>query len=335
MGSLATDLNETMKILFIGGTGNISTSTSRLCISRGWDLWLLNRSGIHSLNGARSLKVDITSPNAAVQLTGHEWDVVVNWIAFTPADIERDIRLFKGKTQQYIFISSASCYKKPGPTPLITEKTPLENPHWQYSRDKIAAEQRLQCEPDFPWTIVRPSHTYRNVIPIGIGGWTEYTTVDRIKRGLPIVVHGDGTALWTVTHADDFAKGFVGLFGNAKAVREDFHLTSDEFLSWNEIHQLIAKAVGRRADIVHVTSDTICHYDPEYVGSLLGDKTESSLFDNGKIKSVVPEFKATIPFADGIKRTIAEFEANPAMQLVNPETNAFIDQLVEYANKPI
>ena len=155
-----------MKILFIGGTGNISTSTSRLCIEKGWDLWLLNRSGVRSLTGAQSLQVDITSPQARAQLAKHEWDVVVNWIAFNAADVDRDIKLFKGRTNQYIYISSASCYKKPGPTPFITERTPLENPHWQYSRDKIAGEQRLLNEPDFPYTIVRPSHTYSTVIPI-------------------------------------------------------------------------------------------------------------------------------------------------------------------------
>lgn len=317
-----------MKILFIGGTGNISTSTSRLCINKGWDLWLLNRSGVQSLVGANSLQMDINSPAAVTQLASQEWDVVVNWIAFNETDVGRDIRLFKGKTAQYIYISSASCYKKPGPTPFITERTPLENPNWQYSRDKIAGEHRLQREPDFPYTIVRPSHTYSSVIPITIGGWKEYTTVDRIKKGLPIVVQGDGNSLWTVTHADDFAKGFVGLLGNPRALREDFHITSDEFLSWNEIYQHVAAAVGQHADIVHVASDTICKLDPEYTGTLLGDKSISSLFDNRKIKSLVPDFKATIRFADGIRGTIAQFEANPAMQLVDPETNAFIDKLV-------
>ncbi len=320
-----------MKILFIGGTGNISTSVSRVCVEKGWDLWLLNRTGVQSIAGAKSLQADIHSPTASAVLAAHEWDVVVNWIAFTIGDIERDIQLFKGKTAQYIFISSASCYKKPGPTPLITEKTPLENPYWQYSRDKIIAEQRLQREPDFPYTIVRPSHTYRNTIPISIGGWREYTTVSRIKKGLPIVVHGDGTSLWTLTHADDFAKGFVGLVGHTKALHEDFNLTSDEFLSWNEIYQLLADAVGKRADIVHVTSDYICKCDSKYIGELLGDKAESSLFDNSKIKSLVPGFKATIPFAEGIKRTIAEFEANPSLQVVNPETNDFIEQLIAHA----
>jgi nucleoside-diphosphate-sugar epimerase len=317
-----------MRILFIGGTGNISTSTSRLCIQKGWDLWLLNRSGVRSLTGAQSLQLDINSPQAGSQLAKHEWDVVVNWIAFNATDVDRDIKLFKGRTNQYFYISSASCYKKPGPTPYITERTPLENPHWQYSRDKIGGEQRLINEPDFPYTIVRPSHTYSTVIPITIGGWTEYTTVDRIKKGLPIVVQGDGYSLWTLTHADDFAKGFVGLFGNKKAMRDDFHITSDEFLSWNEIYQYVAAAVGKRADIVHVTSDAICKLDPEYTGTLLGDKSISSLFDNSKIKLFVPDFKATITFAEGIKRTIAEFEANPAKQFVNPETNEFIEQLI-------
>jgi nucleoside-diphosphate-sugar epimerase len=317
-----------MKILFIGGTGNISTSVSKLCLEKGWDLWLLNRSGVQSITGAKSLRIDIHSNEATSALSKYEWDVVVNWIAFTTADIERDIKLFKGKTAQYIFISSASCYQKPGPTPFITEKTPLVNPFWEYSRNKIAAELRLQREPNFSYTIVRPSHTYRSTIPISIGGWTEYTTVDRIKKGLPIVVHGDGTSLWTLTHADDFAKGFVGLFGNAKAQREDFHLTSDEFLSWNEIYQLVANAVGKQANIVHVTSDYIAKCDPDYIGSLLGDKTESSLFDNSKIKSVVPTFKATISFANGIQRAIAEFEADPMKQVINEETNQFIDKLI-------
>lgn len=317
-----------MKILFIGGTGNISTSVSRLCVEKGWDLWLLNRSGVQSIAGARSLQADINSPAAVAQLAKHEWDVVVNWIAFTTADVERDIQLFKGKTAQYIFISSASAYKKPGPTPFITEKTPLENPFWEYSRNKIAAEQRLQREPDFPYTIMRPSHTYRNTIPISIGGWREYTTVDRIKKGLPIVVHGDGTSLWTLTHADDFAKGFIGLFGHAKALCEDFHLTSDEFLSWNEIYQLLAQAVGKRAEIVHVTSDHICKCDSKYIGDLQGDKTESTLFDNSKIKALVPDFRATIPFSEGIQRAIMEFEANPSQQVINAETNQLIDSLI-------
>jgi nucleoside-diphosphate-sugar epimerase len=300
------------------------------------ELWLLNRSGGASIPGCRSLQVDVRSPGAASVLATHEWDVVVDWIAFDAADVERDIALFSGKTGQYVFISSASCYKKPGPTPLITERTPLENPLWDYSRNKIAAEQtlfRAYRDARFPVTIVRPSHTYRSVLPLSIGGWTEYTTVQRIKQGLPIVVQGDGTALWTLTHADDFARGFFGLMGNQAAIGEDFHITSDEFLTWNEIYQLTAAAVGRTAEIVHVTSDRICELDPEYTGTLLGDKSGSALFDNSKVKRLVPEFRARIPFADGIQRTIAEMEADPARQRVNPETNAFIEQLIADARR--
>jgi len=320
-----------MKVLFIGGTGNISTSVSRLCIAKDMDLWLLNRTGSSSLPGANSLQLDINAPNAAATLSVHQWDVVVNWIAFTPADIERDLALFAGKTRQYIFISSASCYQNPGPTPFITERTPLENPFWDYSRNKIAAERRLEQagrEQAFPYTIVRPSHTYSKVIPITIGGWNEYTTVDRMKKGLPIVVQGDGTSLWTLTHADDFAKGFIGLLGNPLALNEDFHITSDEFLSWNEIYQLTAKAVGAEAKIVHVTTDRICQKDPKYTGSLLGDKAVSTLFDNSKIKRLVSDFQCTIPYAEGIKRTLQEFEANPSRQIVDPTTNIFIEELI-------
>lgn len=320
-----------MKVLFIGGTGNISTSVSRLCIAQGHDLWLLNRGSTQPIPGAQYLQGDIHRSQVATSLASHQWDVVVNWIAFTAADIERDLKLFAGKTQQYIFISSASCYQNPGPTPLITEKTPLENPYWEYSRNKIAAEQRLikaGFEQEFPYTIVRPSHTYSRVIPITIGGWNEYTTVDRIKKGLPIIVQGDGTSLWTLTHADDFALGFIGLLGNPQALFEDFHITSDEFLSWNEIYQLTAAAVGCEAKIVHVTSDRICQKDPDYTGTLLGDKAVSTLFDNSKIKRLVPSFKASIPFAEGIKRTLAEFEAEPSRQLIDAETHQLIEDLI-------
>ncbi len=320
-----------MKILFIGGTGNISNSTSKLCVAKGLDLWLLNRSGLQDITGATSLQMDINSAQAASELANHQWDVVVNWVAFTEADIERDIALFSGKTKQYIYISSASCYLNPGPTPFITENTPRENPFWQYSRDKIAAEQRLVragSEQKLPYTIVRPSHTYSTVFPLTIGGWNEYTAVDRMKKGLPVIVQGDGTSLWTVTHADDFAIGMVGLLGHPKALFEDFHITSDEFLSWNEIYQQLAQAAGCEAKIVHVTSDRICQKDPEYIGTLLGDKAVSTIFDNSKIKQLVPEFKATIPFAEGIKRTLAYFDADPARQFIDPATVKLIEDLV-------
>lgn len=322
-----------MKILFIGGTGNISLSVSKRLLELGHDLYLINRTGPHpELPQAQSIKGDIKSAEIAAALEGSSWDVVVNWIAFTPDDIEHDIKLFQDKTQQYVFISSASCYKNPGPTPFITERTPLENPYWQYSRDKIAAEALLlkaHQQTGFPAVVVRPSLTFDRVIPLSIGGWTDYNAVDRMKLGKPVVVQGDGTSLWTVTHAEDFAKGFVGLLGKSEAIGEDFHITTDEFLSWNEIYQLTAKAADASAQIIHVTSDKICQLDPEQRGSLLGDKSNSALFDNSKIKSLVPDFKATIPFAEGIQKTIDWFEADPRRQYLNPITEAFIERLIE------
>lgn len=322
-----------MKVLFIGGTGNISLAVSQRLLEQGVQLWLLNRSGRHpALPKAHFIQGDIQQPQFLhAALKDHAWDAVVNWVAFTPEDIQRDIGLFQNKTEQYVFISSASCYQNPSETTVITESTPLENPFWEYSRNKIAAEHALMSaykETGFPGTIVRPSHTYSTVLPLTIGGWQEYTTVARIKAGKPIVVQGDGNALWTVTHADDFAKGFIGLLGRKEALGEDFHITSDEFLSWNRIYRLTAAAVGCQANIVHVTSDKICELDPDYTGSLLGDKSVSAIFDNSKIKRLVPEFKAAIPFQEGIKSTIHWFEEDPRRQIINPQTDAFIERLI-------
>ena len=321
-----------MKILFIGGTGNISRSVSQLCVEMGHDLWLLNRgtTGV-DIPGASVITGNINAPETAAALTEHVWDVVVNWIAFRPVDIERDIQLFAGKTGQYIFISSASCYQKPLQQPYVTESTPLKNPFWQYSRDKIACEERLTQayrQDDFPMTIVRPSLTYDTVIPVALGGWTEYTIIDRIKKGQPIVVHGDGTSLWTITHARDFARGFVGLLGRTQAIGEAFHITSDELLNWNQIYQAVAAAAEREANIIHIASDFICRLYPEQTGSLLGDKAYSAIFDNRKIRRLVPDFVATIPFALGIKETVAWFEADSARMVIRPETNAMLDHLI-------
>lgn len=327
-----------MKILFIGGTGNISSAVSEQLIGLGHELWLLNRSGSAAIKGAHSLLGDIHNLAVNSQLNDHHWDVVVNWIAFAPADIQRDIDLFSNKTQQYVFISSASCYQNPGPSALITERTPLSNPYWEYSRNKIAAEELLIKhfkESGFPATIVRPSHTYSRVIPLTIGGWTEYTCVARMKKGMPIVVQGDGTSLWTLTHARDFAVGFIGLLGRSEAIGEDFHITSDEYLSWNEIYQLTAAAAGVEAKIVHVTSERICQFDPDYTGTLLGDKSVSALFDNSKIKALVPHFKAKTAFKDGIKETLAWFEAAADRQIINPRTDQLIERLVADARRPI
>lgn len=332
-----------MKVLFIGGTGNISTSVSRLALERGVNLYLLNR-GITNvkLPGAKSIVADIRKPNeAAKALEDHEWDCVVNWIGFKPEEIERDIELFRGKTKQYIYISSASAYQKPPASPFITEETPLENPHWDYSRDKIASEKRLMAafhETGFPATIVRPSLTYDTVIPVALGSWNDYTIIDRMKKGLPVIVHGDGTSLWTITHAKDFAKGFVGLIGNKDAIGEAFHITSDEVLNWNQIYQAVAAAAGVEANIVHIASDFIIaaakSQGQDWLeGNFLGDKSISAIFDNSKIKRFVPEFEASIPFAEGIKETVAWFEADPERMVISDFNNGLIDGVLEAYQK--
>ena len=328
-----------MNVLFIGGTGNISTSVSRLCVEEGIDLSLLNRGKRNGeIAKAKSLQGDIANPDALASLLGgRHWDVVVDWIAFTLADIERDLALFRGKTRQFVFISSASAYQKPPSHPVITESTPLQNPFWEYSRNKIACEERLNRayrEEGFPVTIVRPSLTYDTVIPAAIGGWTEYTIVDRMKRGEPVIVHGDGSSLWTVTHAEDFAKGFVGLLGHQQAIGQAFHITSDEILTWDQIYQAIAEAAGAEPRIVHMASDFIGKVEPSLIGSLTGDKACSVIFDNSKIKRFVPAYCATIPFSQGIKRTLAWFEADPSRKIVRKETNAMIDRILrEYGER--
>ncbi len=327
-----------MKVLFIGGTGNISTSVSRLAVQRGIELYLLNRAKRAStLPGAKIIVGDITkSDEMRSVLKDHAWDAVVDWIAYTENDVDRDFELFKSKTKQYIFISSASAYQRPAAFPIVTESTPLANPFWQYSRNKIACEDKLNFyyrNENFPITIVRPSLTYDTVIPVPVGGWTEYTTVDRIKKGKKIIVHGDGSSLWTITHAEDFAKGFVGLLGHQQAIGQAFHITSDEILTWDQIHYAIAEAVGREAHIVHMASDFLASFSEDFRGSLIGDKATSVVFDNTKIKRFVPGFMATIPFKQGIKRTIDWFEADPARQIIKKETNDLIEKMIAQYEK--
>ena len=321
-----------MKVLFIGGTGNISTASSKLAIQRGFELYHLNR-GVNKveIDGVRTILGDITKPKSLDGLNKHHWDVVVNWIAFTPEDIERDLALFRGNTKQYIFISSASCYQTPLRYPLITESTPLYNNLWDYSANKIKCEDRLMQayrEEGFPITIVRPSLTYNTVIPIAIGGFREYNTAARILKGKEIIIHGDGTSLWTVTHADDFAKGFVGLLGLTQAIGHAFHITSDEILSWNMIYGILAESLGCKLRPVHIASDFICQIEPSYTGTLLADKAESVIFDNSKIKTFVPGFKATIPFSEGIKRTLEWLDADPARKIINPGEESRIENIL-------
>ena len=303
-----------MKVLFIGGTGTISSAVTELAVQKGIELWHLNR-GQASLfpvpNAVQTICADIRDPAAAKTLADHDWDCVVNWITFTPEQAQADIELFRGKTKQYIFISSASAYQTPPATPFITEETPLDNPFWEYSRNKAACEKRLIETADFPATVVRPSHTYSNVIPTGPGSW-DYSVVRRLKAGGPAVIHGDGSSLWVLTHAKDFAKGFVGLLGREDAVGEAFHITSDEVLTWNQIYATIADVFECDPNFVHIPSDFIAKIDPEFSGpSLLGDKTHSVIFDNSKIKRFVPEFEATISFREGLGMVRDWYEADP------------------------
>jgi nucleoside-diphosphate-sugar epimerase len=323
-----------MKILFIGGTGFISTSVSRLAVAKGFQLYLLNR-GLRKpeLPGVRQLTADVRQPEQArAALRKLEFDAVVDWIAFTPEDIERDLALFRGRTRQFIFISSSSAYQKPPACHVIRESTPLRNPFWQYARDKIACEERLTRawrEEGFPVTIVRPSLTYGDAnFPIALGGWGCYTLADRLKKGRPIIVHGDGSSLWVVTHADDFARGFCGLLGNNQAVGDVFHITSDEVLTWNQIYETIADALGVKASLVHIPSDFIARVAPALEGTLLGDKSWSVIFDNSKIKSVVPGFQAVIPFREGIRRTLAWFDADKKRRRVDPAVNAQLESIL-------
>ncbi len=321
-----------MKVLFIGGTGTISYSSTLLAKEKGVDLYLLNR-GKSELRpipeGVRLLKADIRDPNSVAEALGTlKFDAVADFIAFTPEHIETDLALFRGKTGQYLFISSASAYQTPPSTLPVTESTLLDNPAWEYSRNKIACEERLARayrEEKFPFTIVRPSHTYDQVyIPVH-GGWT---VVDRMLRGLPVIVHGDGSSLWTLTHSSDFAKGFVGLLGNSHAIGEVYHITSDEWLTWDQIHQVIAKALGVDARIVHVPSDLIAAYDADWGDSLLGDKTHSFVLDNSKIKKAVPGFACTKPFSVGIQESLDWYHADPARQVVDGQFNALCERIL-------
>jgi len=322
-----------MRVLFIGGTGNISTSVSRLGLERGIELYLLNRGRAQvEIPGAQTLIADIHRPDEVQRvIRGMYFEAVVDWIAFTTEDIERDLELFRGRTEQYIFISSASVYQKPPTHYLITESTPLYNPYWAYSQNKIRCEERLQRayqDEGFPMTIVRPSLTYATHFPIAIGGWGCYTLADRLLRGAPIIVHGDGTSLWVVTHAEDFAKGFVGLLGNPRAIGHAFHITSDEVVTWDQLYRSIADALGVGAKIVHMPTDLIAKMEPDLGAGLLGDKAWSVVFDNTKIKRFVPGFQATIPFHTGIHKTLAWFDEDQRRKWVDEGVNATMDKLL-------
>ncbi|MEC0281940.1 Nucleoside-diphosphate-sugar epimerase [Terribacillus saccharophilus] len=324
-----------MKALFIGGTGTISSSVTELALQQGWELFLLNRGSKPVPEGCQSIIADITDEAAvAAKLQDMQFDVVADFISFSASDIERDVRLFADKTKQFIFVSSASAYQKPPRHYKTTESTPLVNPYWEYSQDKIKAEEVLQRayrDTGLPVTIVRPSHTYGNKkIPVafyGAGG--SWQIVERIKQGKPVLVHGDGTSLWTLTHNTDFAKGFVGLMGNPAAIGETVHITSDEVLTWNSIYDIIGDALGKRVEKVHVSTDFLVMCRPDLQGSLLGDKAECAVFDNSKIKRLVPSFTATKRFDQGVREAIENMERHPDWQRPDPEFDQFCDMVIE------
>src|SRR5665648_888550 len=305
-----------LRVLFIGGSGVISSASTRLAVERGIDLTLLNRgvSSAHPVpDGVRVLQGDIRDPaSVRAALGDRDFDAVVDWVAFTPDHVRTDIDLFTGRTGQYVFISSASAYQTPPERVPVTESTPLRNPWWQYSRDKIACEDLLVAayrESGFGATIVRPSHTYdRTLVPFD-GGWT---VVERMRQGKEVVVHGDGTSLWTLTHNTDFAKGFVPLLGHPRTLGEAFHITSDDVLTWDQIARAMARAAGVEARIVHAPSDAIAAVDPEWGAGLLGDKAHSMVFDNDKLRTVVPDYVATVPFEQGAREIVEWFDADPA-----------------------
>jgi len=320
-----------MKVLFIGGTGVISSACSALAVERGLDLYLLNRGESKRAipSAAKVLKGDIRDPESARSALGDlHFDIIVDWIAFTPDHIEADIELFRDRTDQFIFISSASAYQTPPARLPVTESTILDNPYWQYSRDKIACEERLvraYREEKFPFTVVRPSHTYdRTMLPLK----GRYTVIDRMRKGKKVVVHGDGTSLWVLTHNTDFAKGFVGLLANSQAIGEAFHITSDEIMTWNQIYELAANAAGVVADIVHVPSDVIAQYDAEWGIELFGDKAHSMIFDNSKIKRVVPDFTCATPFSRGVEEIIAWHDEDSNRQIIDDRWNEVFDKII-------
>ena len=319
-----------MKVLFIGGTGIISSAVSRLAVESGIELYHFNRGKSHrKIEGVKNITGDIRNIEETKEiLADYSFDVVVNWIGFLPEHINADIEIFTGKTKQYIFISSASAYEKPISKLPITEETPLVNPFWQYSRDKAACEKILMNEfktNNFPVTIVRPSHTYDNtLIPNDWG----YTILDRMLKGKKIIIHGDGTSLWVLTHNTDFAVGFVGLFGKKEAIGEAFHITSDELLTWNQIYQMMADELGVQLNAVHIPSDFIAKHNPEHGAGLLGDKSHSVIFDNSKIKKLVPEFSCKIPFSQGMKEIVAWYKNNNDWQVVNEKINTSIENII-------
>lgn len=322
-------------ILYVGGTGTISAACVRRSIERGHDVTVVNRG-----NSRRALPDDVTVVSADIHdaaalktaLAGREFDAVADFLSFSPADIERNLSVFEGRAGQHVFISSASAYQKPPSQLPITEQTPLENPFWKYSRDKIACEEVLfnaHRERGLPVTVVRPSHTYDERSIPTMGGWTD---IARMREGRPVIVHGDGTSLWTITHSDDFAVAFTGLIGRAETIGEAYTITGSHAPTWNQIYGWLADAAGVESpDLVHVASDTIAALVPDLGPTLLGDKAHSIVFDTSKVQALVPEFRTTITFDEGARRILDHYDRHPEAQVVDAEGDAQFDRLAAHA----
>ena len=329
-----------MKILMIGGTGTISSAITRQLAASGHDLWLLNR-GTRKSEVPECVKqviADIDDTEAVLRQIGDEqFDAVCEFIGFLPSQVERDIRLFRGRTKQYVYISSASAYNKPAASHVITEGTSLANPHWEYSRNKIACEELLMREyreKGFPVTIIRPSHTYcERGVPVSVHGLKgSWQVLKRMMAGKPVIVHGDGSSLWTLTWNEDFARGFIGLLGNPKAIGEAFQIMSDEQLTWNQIYACVANALHVTPHLYHVSSDFLAAVAPQawdFEGNLLGDKAVTVCFDCTKLKRAVPGFQATTRFDEGVRRCVAYLLAHPELQTEDPEFDAWCDRVIE------
>jgi nucleoside-diphosphate-sugar epimerase len=324
-----------MKVLFLGGTGNISSACVELALQKGWDVTLLTRGLRDSGLGDRVRYILGDRGDAALlerAAKERHYDVVANFIGYTPDEIRKDVAAFRGKTAQYLFISTAAVYQKPAPHYLITETSPLGNAFWEYARLKIACEEFLLSEhrnSGFPVTIVRPSYTYGPTwIPSSVGGHG-YTILGRMRKGLPVISHGDGQSLWVMTFHEDFAVGFVGLFGLPTALGEAYHITSDEVLTWDQIYRRIGRAAGLEIELIHFPSDLIAAVHPPWGGSLLGDKAYSTVFDNSKIKAAVPEFRAATTFAEGICRSIQWHDASPERRVIDEKASALMNHVVD------
>jgi nucleoside-diphosphate-sugar epimerase len=321
-----------LRVLFIGGTGVISSACAREAVAAGdIELFVLNRgqsAGRALPAGVTELRGDARDPaSVRMAVEGLDFDSVVDFVAFTPDHVRADVDRFRGRTGQYVFISSASAYQTPPLRLPVTESTPLRNPYWQYSRDKIACEDLLVAEyrdTGFPATIIRPSHTYDETKTVLSGGWT---ALKRMRDGKPLIVHGDGTSLWTVTHTDDFARAFVPLLGHPRTLGEAFQITSDDVLTWDQIAHALAAALGVTPRLVHVPSEVIAAHDPEWGGGLVGDKAHSMVFDNSKVKSVVPGWRAVVPFERGARQIVRWYTEEPSRQVVDEQLDALMDKL--------